>query len=399
MAIHPSAMPSSDEVRETLFDRWYFPYRKQIWSGLIVGGILIIAALAVRQWQQKERDAQWNRLAVAAALPPADRVAPLRRLIQDYPAAPVTPFALQDLLAAQIDQKSFDEALATLTELRAKFPDFVLSTEGSGDANRSLAHQLEDALRSQAAWSKEHAYVHPAPNTDRVVLVETTEGSFWLGLYPTQAGPVVDEFLRRVKAGAYNGTQVYSARSRGADAEREPLVFEAGSRWSNVTATDFQRDPGEHDREEPDAVREPGEARFAIRHQRGVVSTVLLADGESLQRFQVILSKTGMISADGQSTPFAAVLDREGSLEVADRIGLVPTYGTADATKDLTGVLRMRDHPYPAVFIRRVSVWSSEKLEDGHAWDTSRARSKDPEPWEASLPRPFGPEDLILTPK
>ncbi|MCG3134297.1 MAG: hypothetical protein HMLKMBBP_01591 [Planctomycetes bacterium] len=397
MALQPSAMPSADEVRETLLDRWYFPYRKQIWAGLLVGAIAVVAILWAKQWQRNDRDNQWNRLAVATSQESSAQLAPLRRLIQEYPAAPVTPWAMQSLIAAQIELGAHDDALATLAELRAKFPDFVISTESmDSSATRSLAHQLEESIKSQAAWEKEHAYVHPVPSKAREVLVETTAGDFWLHLYSDLSPAHVEEFVRRAKSGVYNGTQVYATRVRESATAREPLLFEAGSSWSNVNGGDrFRRDPGDHDRDEPDAVQEPEQSRYRIRHQRGVVSSVMMGSGESMQRFQVILAKSGMSQENGRTTPFAAVADRDGSMDVVDRIGTAPTYGTTDATKDLAGVDRMRDHPYPPIYIRRVSVWASEKLEDGHTWDTKRVRTKDAEPWETTLPKPFGPEDLV----
>ena len=59
----------------------------------------------------------------------------------------------------------------------------------------------------------------------------------------------------------------------------------------------------------------------------------------------------------------------------------------------------MRDHPYPAIYIRRVSIWSKEKLEDGHAWDTAGVATDKPEAWETGRTAPKPDEFSTPAPK
>jgi hypothetical protein len=98
-----------------------------------------------------------------------------------------------------------------------------------------------------------------------------------------------------------------------------------------------------------------------------------------------VTAKDGLRRFDGQSTPFAAVLDRPSSMETLARIGSAPSYGTNPETATADGMFRMRDHPYPRVLIRRVAIVTNEKVDDDHDWDTSRVGTDEAEPWEADL--------------
>lgn len=70
MAIHPSAIPSSEELRETIFDKYYYPYKKQIFGAFALFLAICIAVLGYRQWRDRETRAQWNRFAIALTIEP-----------------------------------------------------------------------------------------------------------------------------------------------------------------------------------------------------------------------------------------------------------------------------------------------------------------------------------------
>jgi cyclophilin family peptidyl-prolyl cis-trans isomerase len=413
MPLHADSIPTNEQVRETLFDRFYFPYRKQIWAAIVLAAVGIVTYLAVHQYRVQRRDEQWSRYQAALDLgreesasgdPEAvrqgaeERIQALRRLIRDFPEDPVTPWALHAILTAQISAERYDEAVTTLEELRTRFKDFALNTQsadlGAGGQPRSLAERMSTELRAEMDWASQNAYQHPQPATGRMALVETTLGSFWIGFYDELAPGHVASFIELAKAGYFNGTQIYDVRSGGTPEAPTPLLFEAGSAASRFDGPGSTRNPAEHDRDEPDATLEPEESRYRVRHLRGVVSSVLMPSGPSAHRFLVVTAERGLERNNGQNTPFAAVLDREKSFETIDRIARTTTYGTDPETRNDPEVFMMREHPYPPVWIRRVSVWSQEKLIDGHIWDTARAGSAQPEPWEATLPPPPKPSEF-----
>lgn len=301
---------------------------------------------------------------------------------------------MQQIVTAKVALRLYAEARTALEDMRTRFPTAVISTvKGTGAG--SLADDLDAKLKQEQEWQKANTYQHPEPAAGRMALVETTAGKFWLAFYPQHAPRHVERFVSNAKRGLYNGTQVYRVLQREALDKPLPLRFELGSAASRLTGPAPIRDPSTYDRDDPDDVQDPEAAQFDIRHRRGIVSAVTLPSGEAGLNFQVVCSPAGMESTlDGNTTPFAAIVDREGSLETIDRICLAPTYGTASETKDLPGNLRVRDVPFPRIVIRRVTIWSDEKPEDGHTWDTSRRNSSEPEPWEAALVAAWGVDDV-----
>src|SRR5262249_40935107 len=152
----------------------------------------------------------------------------------------------------------------------------------------------------------------------------------------------VEAFVKRAKEGFYNGTQVYAVAT---DSSGNPMSFEAGSKASGLKEKGGVEDPAEQSPEEPGDTIESEDTRNLIRHQYRVVTAVRMDCGESASRFLVVTRREGLTKLDGQQTPFAAVMDREGSLATIDKIGRATTYGTNPETKEAEGIHRMHDHP------------------------------------------------------
>jgi len=162
----------------------------------------------------------------------------------------------------------FETARKTLEELRTRFKDFPLNNlpadnDASGNP-RSLSQKLDDAIRRERAWSAKHAYVHHWPSEDRLALVETTLGSFWMSFYSDEAPAHVKSFIEHAKRGDYNGTQVYMVLL---GPEGTPERFECGSKASGLLEKGGVADPAEHDRDESTDTIEPEESRITIHHQ------------------------------------------------------------------------------------------------------------------------------------
>ncbi len=403
MALPPNAVSSDQEMVESFIDRVYHPHKGAIWTGVTLFFAAVIAILAVREYRASRRDDMWSRYREAAGgfrLDPLNepdkaaatkQIEALQQVIKDYPDDSVTPFAWLQVAKAQYATGDYEAALKSIESLRSGFKDFALNRlpaelNATGRAE-PLVQKLEDTFKSEREWSKKQTYVHHWPSEDRLALVETTAGNMWLGFYsdPSEAPQHVAGFIERAKRGDYNGTQIYSIIQT---TEGAPSQFEGGSKASGLAERGGIRDPAEHDKDEPTDTIEPEESRATVHHEYRVVSSAKLESGESATRFLVVAKRGGLNKLNGESTPFAAVMEREQSLETLDKIGRSPTYGNHPETKDSPGVYRLRDHPYPPIYIRRVSIFSKEKLEDGHAWDTSRVGKNEPEPWEAGLAPP-----------
>ncbi len=386
-----------DHVGENFFDVYYHPYKKQLWAAGILIAAVTLTVLGVRHYHKSRLDDQWTRYHDVVSggdrgtLDSAQRLRRLQLLTNDYPDDPVTPFALSAMVNTHREAAEFGEAVDALKDLESRFPDFGLNTISStGKAGgTSLSKRLQDVMVREADWTAKTKYEHRWPAEDRLALIETSVGNLWVGFYGDDAPDHVGSFIGHAKAGDYNGTQFYEIRT-GTDGA--PQLVRAGSRASHSEIG--TRDPAEHDRDEPLHTQEVEDSRYTVKHKKRVVAAVNMPSGESDQRFTIITAEEGIARYDGDTSPFAAVLDKEGSLDTLDRIARAPTYDTNPKTSEQTGTFRMRDHPYPAVLIRRVSVWKNERLEDGHTWDTSRKASDEPEPWEATrgedpLPKEF----------
>lgn len=399
MEFHPDTVPTSEQIRDTLADRIYHPYKKQIWAALVVLGVVVVSFLGARESRRAERNEMWDQYSLAIATPlgaaggidlgaAQTQINALDGVLRDYPQAEVTPFALKAKSEVQFVSKDYDGALATLGQLRSSFPDFAFFRIAAGEGtDQSLADRFETLVSKEKSWAEQTRYEHHYPDAtvSRYALVETTEGSFKLGFYEDESPEHVAAFVERAKKGHYNGTQVYEVRR---DTDGTPQLFAGGSAASRT-----ESDPAEHDRDEPTDTIEPEDGRFRLRHLYRMVSAVVSRSGESATRFMVITDKDGLRRYDNENTPFAAVLDRDGGLETIDRIGVASTYNTSPETSTSRDVFRVRDHPYPYVMIDRVTIWLDEKLEEGHTWDTSHADRGEPEP-APSRPEPWMPDDL-----
>lgn len=418
MAIDSHGVDASQETLHSFLDRVYEPHKRKIWAGVVLFFVAVIAYLGTRSFRERQLDEMWDRyyegkqaftfdfLGTPDPVAARKQIELLSALTKDYPSEAVTPWAMVLVVKAHFALGEYEQAQQTLEKLRSQFKDFPLNhlsvqTDAS-EGPKPFSQVIEDAIRREKDWTGKHAYVHHWPSEDRMALVETTAGSFWMGFYsePAEAPKHVAAFVERAKRGDYNGRQVYLALQ---SIEGKPERFECGSVASGLADHGGVRDPATHDRDEPTDTIESEDTRSTIHHEYRVVSAVKMDSGESASRFQIVTKHNGLTKLNGETTPFAAVMDREKSLEAIEKIGQSPTYGTNPETKDLAGVFRMRDHPYPAVYIRRVSIWSKEKIEDGHTWDTSRVASANAEPWETgrTAPKPdeFSAPPTTDTPK
>ncbi len=393
-----------DHVDENFFELWYHPYKKQIWGIGAAVTLAVVGYLAFREIRTGRLDDQWTRyndsLQVDEVAFPGQadpdkarqQLDGLQRLIRDYPRDAVTPFALMGVANAYGALGQYDDAIQTLDELQSKFPEFVTNTQSATPSDTtSLTQLLRKKLESEREWTRETTYVHPTPSQSRIACIDTTEGSIWIGFYDELAPEHVRGFIERAKRGDYNRTQVYEVRAANNGAD--PQLIRLGS-----LASKTERNPALHDREELNDTIEAEDARYLVHNWRGVVASVETGTGESATNFQIVTAPVSMERYDGVVTPFAMVLDREGSMATLDKLGRAPTYGTSPETQNEQGVLRMRDHPYPPIYIRRVTIFKDEKAEDGHAFDTTRSGTDEPEPWEADLPPAPKPSEFVEAP-
>ena len=300
MAIDSHGVDASQETLHSFLDRVYEPHKRKIWAGVVLFFVAVIAYLGMRAYHERQLDEMWSRyyegkqaytfdfLGTPDPVAARKQIELLSALTKDYPDQAVTPWALVLVVKAHFALGEYEQSQQTLEKLRSEFKDFPLNhlsvqTDASEPA-KPFSQVIEDAIRREKDWSGKHAYVHHWPSDERLALVETTAGSFWMGFYsePGEAPKHVAAFVERAKRGDFNGRQVYLALQ---SIEGKPERFECGSVASGLEDHGGVRDPATHDRDEPTDTIESEETRTTLHHEYRVVSAVKMDSGESASRY------------------------------------------------------------------------------------------------------------------
>lgn len=381
----PDAIPDVAEVREGLSTR-FEKHRVAILGAfaLVVGGSLALLAMGSVRRDREDRiraeyhsivdDYEGDRTLFTPGGDPAPRkdvakeqAGRLEALRARAKGAEVEPLLLLQLALRWQVAGEDAKAVAVLEELDAGFRDSPVLQIPSFDTDRaSLVARLKAQSEARGKFAADLKFVEPKADLSVHALVETDLGAMKIVLFRDVAPKHAEAFLARAKAGAFNGTQAYVVH-RGA--------------WIECGGGDRTRNDDPRDDREDDpalALAPEDDARYLVKHRRRTVTSVPLLSGDQADRFAVVIAEARP-EFDGVRTPFGQLLD-DASASVADRIGSVMTY-SQDAKK--IGKKEERDFPYTPsspVRIRRVSVWKEGALDAGHAWDTSRVNTDQPEP-------------------
>jgi cyclophilin family peptidyl-prolyl cis-trans isomerase len=381
------SIPDVADVREGLLHRLERG-RVPILAGLAVVVVGALALLALSAVRREKVDSLAARLHAITDEPEGDRtlfsVMRTGEVVTNRDVAAEQATALEGLRAdaagteieAQVllhlairyqITENDDRCLAALADLRASHPESpVLALPSLDNDTRSLVDRIQSVSERRKKAGLVRKVVVPKPGASVTALVETDLGKMRIGFYEDVAPKHVAAFLEQAKKGAFNGTRVYQVR-RGA-------FVEAGG-------GDRTRDAEpRNDRDDEDALAIPWEdtARYCVKHRRRTVTSVPLLSGDQVDRFAVVLSETRE-DFDGTHTPFGELLDDE-SAAVADRLGNALTYADDAAYLNRRERTDYPNSPSKPVLLRRVSIWRDGALDAGHAWDTSRVNTDQPEP-------------------
>jgi cyclophilin family peptidyl-prolyl cis-trans isomerase len=391
-------IPDVAEIREGLassMERWRIP----VLAGL---GIVVVGSLGLLTWGSVRREKVdalrtelhgitdgyfredtnlWTFSGGFDAQPNLEAAeGQAKKLEEMRPRAAGTEVAPMVLLHLAIRYQVLgqdDRALAVVGELRSAHADSPVMRIQSFDSDRAtIVDRIEGISRRRQEFAAKVKFTVPKADPAVVGLVETELGTLKIVFYPDVAPKHVEAFVKQAKAGGFNGTRLYHAR-RG-----EWVELGGGARTRN----DELRD----DREDDPALSVPVEeaARYGVKHRRRMVTSVPLLSGDQADRFAIVLSESRP-DFDAVRTPFGEILDDAGAA-VADRLGSALVYGEDTAFVDRR---EKSDYPYSPsrpVLVRRISIWREGALEAGHAWDTARVNTDQPEP-EPEAPKPVEP--------
>ncbi|MFQ5843908.1 MAG: peptidylprolyl isomerase [Planctomycetota bacterium] len=263
-----------------------------------------------------------------------------------------------------------EKALGYLTRLGEERFDALLVAKqgwfsaGTGDPIANLGRRVKRDLE----WAKSHDYTAPTPDPDLVAVLRTDLGDIYVQFYPDLAPRHVENFIRLAKAGAYNGTAFHFL-------EREPGRPQVVSGVSGGDPYSFFY---------PDPLKKehllrwgtggvgyavpPEDSRFKVRHQRGTVTSQLLAtqrprraDWDNGMLFHVVTSPSPNL--DRRHSPFGEVTE---GMDIVDRITQRKTAGEHPPYRGVSEFTRLetRDLLVEAVRIHKVLVYRGGELDE-----------------------------------
>jgi cyclophilin family peptidyl-prolyl cis-trans isomerase len=353
----PKTLPDSDELKRNLLEKFEEKRKLIIGVGILIlvgiVGIVLFVSLG-----EKAREDEWYQLLNArTAIAVSGRLPELaERGSDDFRAN-----ALLQLAEGSILNQKYDEAIEALTKIEEQLGHTFVARLPSPDKRKTLVRHLKERVLADREWKKNHGYATPEVSADRVALVETSKGAFWIGFYPEYSPNHVDNFIAKAKAGEFNGTQVYGVT--------HSRIHLGGANSKDEDPANDNRDPA------GSTWLSPEKGRYQIEHVRGAVSSVTTDDGESESRVTIALSDAGDLNK--RQTVFGAVLkDRHPGLADLDEIRNVKTYGTSDDPLHRSEkFFEISDHPTEPITVLRVSIWSGDQIEDGHSWDTAGVKA------------------------
>ena len=329
-----------------------------------VGILAVIGIVGVVLFNSLGRQAaeeEWYRL--YSARPPLGNATALGELA-DSGSRDFRAHALFQLAHVATMKRDYAGAIAALDRIEAECGDALLARLPSPDRRTPLYRLLRDRVAADLAWENEHGYDDdPKVNEDRVALIETDHGAVWVGFYPDYAPKHVEAFIAKAKAGAYNGTQFY-------------LVTPTQLRFGG----EMTLDEDDFNDAKPSAAQsyiDPEKGRYRLEHLRGMISSVDFDDGEAIEKLTVTLNRSPALNK--RQTIFAAILKGRGrGMGPLDEIrNTAVTYARSDdPLHQSERYVELAGHPVDPVRVTRISIWSKDKIEDGHDWDTTAVDPK-----------------------
>ncbi len=364
MTAKPRAAPDPDRFWAEL-SRKIREHQKVLVGIAVLAAVLVIGVILYATLHRSKVREQWADLITVTTL---GRIRPQQEesILEDLARrgdSDLRAHAFLNLAVLRASTRDYEGALRALDRLEEVGSDSPLLFLPSPDSRYSLVQLVRHRIEAEKGWEERNRVIEPRPETGRLALVETSRGAFWVGFLPDLAPEHVKRFVELAKAGAYNGTRVYSVT---------PTQILFGG------AATRDEDPF-NDLEDPEdlATIQAEPARFKVRPARGSLSMVALGFEENPYRISIVVGESGAFDIEKRQTVFARVLtDRGPGMKPLDEIRKVTTYAASKdpAIREDDRYRRLANHPVKPPVIERISIWSDGKLEEGHTWDTSAVK-------------------------
>lgn len=273
--------------------------------------------------EDQAKEARWNRFGEIMELRSSAKIsdrsaldAYLKLLASDAKNTELAPFILYSTASLYYQLEDLKGAKKQIDSLKKDFPNHYLNTremtalriEVDEEGSTTSDHALR-VIGRQAEWRKENPvpWKEPEPAASPKVVLETDKGDLVIVLYPEAAPKHVENFLKLVGKGFYDGVwfhRVDGFRILVGDSntkkenEKKGLLMGAGG-------PDYQID------QEPNLVQ----------HTRGTISGKIVRTTGKSHGSQFAINTGYPTFLDLRSTVFGRV---ESGIEVADQIAALP---------------------------------------------------------------------------
>jgi cyclophilin family peptidyl-prolyl cis-trans isomerase len=298
--------------------------------------VVVIAGILISQYFEHQegrvRDGSWERLLAQTQMKPYPRIptadpAVLANVAADLRGQHAGPWAKLLEVNARLEADDSEGAQAAAQELIRSYPEHPLVRETYGFPHEvapvSIVQHLVNTIDRKEAWDAQHPEFssNPALAADAPrVRLTTDAGVIVVGLYADRAPRHVENFLKLVREGFYDGTKFHRVISgyliQGGDPNSK----------SPDASTWGQGGPGYKVDSEPNE----------LRHFAGVLSAAKQPGEEQSSGSQFFITTAPVHGLDGQHVVFGQVLE---GMDVVSKIEAAPIApGTGDRPEAPVGI-------------------------------------------------------------
>ena len=301
-------------------------------AGVVIAWILVSQYL--KHQEGRVRDGSWERLLAQTQMKPYPRIPTaepgvLANVASELQGQHAGPWAKLLEVNARLETGDTEGAKAAAQDLIRLYPEHPLVRETYGFAHEpapvSIVQHLVNTIERKSSWEAEHPEFtsNPPLSADAPkVRLMTGAGPIVLGLYSDRAPKHVENFLKLVREGFYDGTKFHRVVSgfmiQGGDPNsKSPDV----STWGQG-GPDYKIDP----------------ERNELRHFTGVLSAAKQVGERQSSGSQFFISTAPAHSLDGEHVVFGQVLE---GMDVIEAIEAAPiAEGTGDRPEQPVAITR-----------------------------------------------------------
>lgn len=292
---------------------------ERYWKLALLGAIAITGAILYMQHQANTRrtedDRSWDQV---LAVSTEDRFSrnlagdpeALRGVASQVQGKQAGAWALYVAAVSAAESQEPELAQSALAELRSRYPGHPILTRQlaypGAESAKAAGELLQERVDALAAWKAAHSslFANPElPSDAPRVRIQTDHGEIVLGLYSAEAPQHVENFLKLVREGFYNGTSFHQVVPR--------FFLQAGD--PNTIAGDASTwgagGPG---------YTIPHEAN-GLKHFTGVLVAAKAGGAKESSGSQFYLTLSPIHQRDGDYVVFGKVLEGMDALEAIEQ--------------------------------------------------------------------------------